>query len=413
MGGAGDEEVNHLEQIIGRFHDLPYSGKSFNANNRYSYDSSEQLQTTQQVRPAWGAAQVENLRYDKAGNLFDGAKLNGLIKHNLVVVYQDKRYRYDRFGRLCEKRIGSNRVQRFEYDAEHRLVCVEQERFGERERVVFGYDPLGRRISKEVYKKDYPEPVRRTLFHWQGLRLLQEVQSRLHSLYIYASPGSYEPLARIDGRPGQEKIQYFHTNLAGLPEQLTDAEGNSLWRSDYQGWGTTREEWHSPRQSREQNLRYQGQYLDRETGLHYNMFRYYDSDIGRFTQTDPIGLMGGLNLYYYAPNTIFWIDPLGLDVVRLRHYTSNQGFAAIQEGMKILPGDQNAVFAFRAKGKPLSMADAAEKFIIKQNHARNYIDFDIDTNRAEFRKNDLGVEEYKIKGEVVLDKKTTKFNKRC
>ncbi|BCT14707.1 hypothetical protein R1TS_27350 [Enterobacter cloacae] len=42
-----------------------------------------------------------------------------------------------------------------------------------------------------------------------------------------------------------------------------------------------------------QNLRMQGQYLDRETGLHYNLFRYYDPDCGRFTQHDPIGLAGG------------------------------------------------------------------------------------------------------------------------
>ena len=47
----------------------------------------------------------------------------------------------------------------------------------------------------------------------------------------------------------------------------------------------------------QQNLRYQGQYLDRETGLHYNTFRCYDPDIGLFTQLDPIGLLGGLNLY--------------------------------------------------------------------------------------------------------------------
>ncbi|KYO05897.1 hypothetical protein BJP35_4259 [Enterobacter sp. J49] len=46
-----------------------------------------------------------------------------------------------------------------------------------------------------------------------------------------------------------------------------------------------------------QNLRMQGQYLDRETGLHYNLFRYYDPDCGRFTQQDPIGLAGGINLY--------------------------------------------------------------------------------------------------------------------
>ncbi|MMG18754.1 RHS repeat protein, partial [Salmonella enterica subsp. enterica] len=162
-----------------------------------------------------------------------------------------------------------------------------------------------------------------------------------------------------------------------------------------------------------QPLRLPGQYFDDETGLHYNLFRYYAPECGRFVSQDPIGLRGGLNLYAYCPNPLTWIDPLGLDVIRLRHYTSNQGFAAIKESMKILAGDQNAVFAVRAKGKPLSMADAADKFKIKQNHARNYIDFDIDTNRVEFRKNDLGVEEYKIKGDIELDEKTTEFNKRC
>jgi len=42
--------------------------------------------------------------------------------------------------------------------------------------------------------------------------------------------------------------------------------------------------------------------------LHYNTFRYYDPDIGRFTPPDPIRLAGGLNQYQYAPNPIMWID---------------------------------------------------------------------------------------------------------
>ena len=65
-------------------------------------------------------------------------------------------------------------------------------------------------------------------------------------------------------------------------------------------------------QAVQQNLRFQGQYLDRETGLHYNLFRYYDPVGGRFTQVDPIGLAGGINQYAYAPNSLNWIDPLGL-----------------------------------------------------------------------------------------------------
>ena len=59
----------------------------------------------------------------------------------------------------------------------------------------------------------------------------------------------------------------------------------------------------------------QGQYLDRETGLHYNTFRYYDADLGAFTTPDPIGLGGGINLHQYAPNPIAWIDPWGLSPV--------------------------------------------------------------------------------------------------
>ncbi|MGH8410591.1 MAG: RHS repeat-associated core domain-containing protein, partial [Pseudomonas sp.] len=55
-----------------------------------------------------------------------------------------------------------------------------------------------------------------------------------------------------------------------------------------------------------------GQYLDRETGLHYNTFRFYDPDIGRFIQPDPIGLAGGINLHAYASNPLSWIDPWGL-----------------------------------------------------------------------------------------------------
>ncbi|MFP2608718.1 RHS repeat-associated core domain-containing protein, partial [Escherichia marmotae] len=81
-----------------------------------------------------------------------------------------------------------------------------------------------------------------------------------------------------------------------------------------QVWGNTIQEKDHGRV--EQNLRYQGQYLDRETGLHYNLHRYYDPDVGRFIVTDPIGLAGGLNLYAYAPNPVSWIDPLGLSCLK-------------------------------------------------------------------------------------------------
>ncbi|WP_241496039.1 RHS repeat-associated core domain-containing protein [Pseudomonas putida] len=77
-------------------------------------------------------------------------------------------------------------------------------------------------------------------------------------------------------------------------------------------------------------LRFQGQYWDVETGLHYNRYRYYDPQVGRFISKDPIGLNGGPNLYTYAFNPIQWLDPLGLARTRnpiegdRRHRTVNE-----------------------------------------------------------------------------------------
>lgn len=61
----------------------------------------------------------------------------------------------------------------------------------------------------------------------------------------------------------------------------------------------------------EQHLRFPGQYFDGETGLHYNTFRFYDPEPGRFNSQDPIGVLGGFNLYQYAPNPFIWMDPWG------------------------------------------------------------------------------------------------------
>ena len=87
------------------------------------------------------------------------------------------------------------------------------------------------------------------------------------------------------------KVYYFHTDQIGTPLELTDSEGEIVWQATYRSWGAVDQLAVS---EVEQNLRSQGQYFDCESYLHYNTFRYYDSEVERFTTQDPIGLSGGL-----------------------------------------------------------------------------------------------------------------------
>ncbi len=264
-------------------------------------------------------------QYDAAGNLLGrragerATAENSVVPFNRLMSYRGVHYRYDEFGRAVEKE-GRSGTQSYRYDAEHRMVEVTTARGTYR----YVYDALGRRTEKQHISPD-GKPYNRTKFLWDGMRLAQESRPEgTGSLYIYRDQGSYEPLARVDkaGKEGPNRILYFHTDVNGAPEEMTDSDGKIVWETGYQVWGNTIQE--KDHGGVEQNLRYQGQYLDRETGLHYNLHRYYDPDVGRFMVTDPIGLRGGLNLYSYAPNPLKYADPLGLTPCAVSNQKANR-----------------------------------------------------------------------------------------
>jgi RHS repeat-associated protein len=72
-------------------------------------------------------------------------------------------------------------------------------------------------------------------------------------------------------------------------------------------------------------FRYQGQYFDVETGLCYNGFRYYDSEIGSYISKDPVELYGGLHAYGYVCNSSTWLDIFGLSGQRWQNKTKKDG----------------------------------------------------------------------------------------
>ena len=122
------------------------------------------------------------------------------------------------------------------------------------------------------------------------------------------------------------KIYHYHCNHLGTPQELSDEKGDIVWLSYDRAWGESFDKFYKSQfidnyeilAEQLQPFKFQGQCLDIETGLHYNRFRYYDSDVGMFISRDPIGLLGGLNVFAYAPSPTGWIDPLGLSCMPLR-----------------------------------------------------------------------------------------------
>ena len=113
----------------------------------------------------------------------------------------------------------------------------------------------------------------------------------------------------------------------GTPQELTNEKGEIVWLNYQFAWGGSFEQRCLVSELDKldvsadelQPFRFQGQMFDVETGLHYNRFRYYDSDVGMFIQRDPIGLMGGNNVFAYAPNPVLWVDPLGLQCTTVKN----------------------------------------------------------------------------------------------
>ena len=252
-----------------------------------------------------------------------------VITDNRLKTYNGTTYYYDNFGNLIHREVSDGEVQNYFYDLHDQLVKAEIfKKDGTKETWAYTYDALGRRIGKgrlkneEVSETSFPHDLsgndleNQTRFVWDGSHLLQEIHPDGRYTYIYTDPDSYEPLAQVrdwttEDDENRQQTRYFHCDQIGIPREMTDKDGNLLWFGNYTGWGRLKEETRVT-DTAYQPFRLQNQYADRETGLHYNFFRYYEPDAGRFVNQDPIGLYGGDNFYQFAPNIQLWLDVLGL-----------------------------------------------------------------------------------------------------
>ncbi len=274
---------------------------------RFDYDAEGQL-----LAVARSTGGREAFAYDGAGNRVSGpagaAQFDSL---NRLIGQGSERFDHDGRGN-CIARSGGPRAWRYAYDGFDRLVRAEDDGGHV---VRFGYDPLGRRIWKDVTGGG---EQRITRYVWAGEQLIREIE-HVHGDagpdwqgkgperardYCYW-PQTYKPLfLRESGA-----IHQYHCDPLGVPMRLTDAAGGIVWEAERSGFGAMA----TLPGGIEQPLRLPGQYHDAETGLHYNRFRYYDPALGRYLSRDPIGVAGGLNCYLYAGNDpVNRADPTGL-----------------------------------------------------------------------------------------------------
>jgi RHS repeat-associated protein len=124
-------------------------------------------------------------------------------------------------------------------------------------------------------------------------------------------------LTQATSQQGAEETYYIHPDQLGTPRLIADQNQNPVWKwENDEAFGANQPN-EDPGNTNAKfvfNLRYPGQYFDQETNTNYNYFRDYDFTIGRYIESDPIGLQGGLNTYSYSDgNPISKIDLLGLE----------------------------------------------------------------------------------------------------
>ena len=264
---------------------------------RYVYDLINRLERVEGDHP-------ETFDFDPASNLLSTSQNNDSQKNqskadgNRLLMQGDKKFTYDKRGNLIQENRGKDGklVTRYTYNANNQLVQLDKN--GQTTR--YTYDPLGRRTTKQ-------DEFGTTHYHWAGDQLTQETRGQQTKTYIY-EPNSFKPVALVQN----EDLYHYHLDHLGTPKHLSNSAGNIVWQARYQTYGNAAVKEDENADSIENNLRFQGQYFDEESGLHYNRHRYYDPRVGQFTQQDPIGLLGGVNNYQYVPNPVQWVDPLGL-----------------------------------------------------------------------------------------------------
>ncbi|WXH30053.1 Putative deoxyribonuclease RhsC [Myxococcus stipitatus] len=277
----------------------------------YGHDALEnrikRIELTDAVR-SWDeqqAAEPARSLQEWVSNAKDSEKYTYAEGNRLMSVVSRQRRidcEYDAAGNLIRKTVQS-RLQapetwRYEWNAQGGLAAVIRPD-GDTWR--YTYDGLGRRIVKAG-------PTGQTTYVWDGRVLLYEVSPEGKTT-LWTHGGDHVALVAWER---DDRMEWVLPNAAGTPSELVAADGTWAWVDDAGPWGAA-----SGESTRHFTAGFPGQWYDAESGLHYNLFRYYDPELGRYISPDPLDIQVGFNDYRYVADPYEMSDPLGLIETRV------------------------------------------------------------------------------------------------
>jgi RHS repeat-associated protein len=308
--GAGSPSLDFTVDPAGNIIGLT-SGAPAAASRTFEHDALSRLRKSRS-----GATVLEEFTYDATGNRLSATRGGSTIaftypldSHRLATVGNVPR-QYDAAGNTTS---GLGTTQFFGYDERNRLSGIWQPRVGDTAQ--YRYNGRGERVLKSFLRES------------QARAFVYDHAGRLIGEYADAFKGVLNEIVWLDDRPvaviRKGEHFYLEADHLGTPRAVVEPNADTaIWRWDLAGPSSASSAVFGDSQPNtdpdgdasnfELNLRFPGQYVDAETGLHYNYFRDYEPGTGRYVQSDPIGLLGGTNTYGYAlQNPTRWVDPTG------------------------------------------------------------------------------------------------------
>jgi RHS repeat-associated protein len=267
---------------------------------KYRFDAAHRLI---EETPPWGPPR--RFGHDAAGNLVLQPGLTNVVvgERNRLKGANGESFTYNDRCHLGQRQGPSGTV-RYEYNDLDMLVRCDVNG----EAWTASYDGLCRRVNKTWQGQT-------TTYYWDDFRLAAEARhDGSCRLYIYADDTALAPFLFLeydspDAAPESGTRYYVFTNQVGAPIRVEDDAGQPVWSARIDPYGKAQVD---PGSRVNMPLRFPGHYFDQETGLHYNRFRYFSPELGRYLQSDPAGQIGGINVYAYPSNPLTGVDIDGL-----------------------------------------------------------------------------------------------------